>query len=285
MPTETDSEPDPSDLCFVVSPIGSAGSETRQRADNVLNYVIQPAATAVGLVARRADQIDAPGSITSQIIQRLLAAKAVVADLTESNANVYYELAVRDSFRLPVVLIAEVGTTLASDIFGQRTIFFEATDLGSAIPAIPRITLALKEAMANPAAASPVHVAAQLGALAAGDAEQQVIAELAQEIGRLRRDFDARLQALPTYITPSHREAAARAVAARRPQRDRAIRITGLLRPHLPDGADIRVLPDPTESVLVVSEEELPEATRQLILEISGAERFPVDFIVGNLGS
>lgn len=210
--------------------------------------------------------------------------KAVVVDLTDRNPNVYYELAVRDSFKLAVVLIAEDGTALASDIVGQRTIFFESTDLASAIGAIPRITQALKEAIANPAAASPVQAAAQLGALAAGDAEQQVVAELAQEIARLRRDFDSSLGALQAYsASPSpSRRLAAKMVAAREEQRDRAMRITALLRPHLPDEAEVTVLPDPTEGVLIVSEAELTEAARQAILEISGAHRFPVDFIVGD---
>ncbi len=102
----------------------------------------------------------------------------------------YYELAVRDSFKLPVVLIAEDGTALASDIVGQRTIFFDSKDLASVAAAIPRIRQALKDAIANPAAASPVQAAAQLGALSAGNAEQQVVAELVQEVSHLRRDFD-----------------------------------------------------------------------------------------------
>jgi Bacterial RNA polymerase, alpha chain C terminal domain len=176
--------------CFVVSPIGSLGSDERRRADNVLNHVIRPAVEPLGVIARRADEIDAPGSITSQIIQRLLGAKAVVVDLTGRNPNVYYELAIRDSFKLPVVLIAEQGTALASDIVGQRTIFFDSTDLSSVAAAIPRITQALREAIDNPSAASPVQAAAQLGTLSAGDAEQRAVAELANEVARLRRDFD-----------------------------------------------------------------------------------------------
>lgn len=189
--TRLDDETIPADdECFVVSPIGPQGSDTRRRADNVLNHVIRPAAAELSLTVRRADQIDAPGSITSQIIQRLLAAKAVVVDLTDHNPNVYYELAVRDSFKLPVVLVAEDGTALASDIVGQRTIFFDSKDLASVAAAIPRIRQALKDAIANPAAASPVQAAAQLGALSAGNAEQQVVAELAHEVSRLRRDFD-----------------------------------------------------------------------------------------------
>lgn len=186
-PRDADS---PDEECFVVSPIGASGSDARRRADNVLNHVVRPAVAPLHLIVRRADEIDAPGSITSQIIQRLLRAEAVVVDLTDRNPNVYYELAIRDSFKLPVVLIAEEGTALASDIVGQRTIFFDSRDLGSVASAIPRITQALKEAIDNPAAASPVQAAAQLGLLSAGDAEQRAVAALAHEVDRLRRDLN-----------------------------------------------------------------------------------------------
>ena len=84
--------------CFVISPIGTSGTDGYKRAKNVLTYVISPAAEEVGLKAERADDLSQPGSVATQIIQQLISAKMVVADLTELNPNVFYELAVRDSF-------------------------------------------------------------------------------------------------------------------------------------------------------------------------------------------
>ncbi len=55
----------------------------------------------------RADSHPDPGQITTQVVEHVLSAKAAVADLTEDNPNVFYEVAVRHAFRLPVVLIAE----------------------------------------------------------------------------------------------------------------------------------------------------------------------------------
>lgn len=37
------------DTCFVISPIGDEGSDVRRHADQVLDHLIEPAASANGL--------------------------------------------------------------------------------------------------------------------------------------------------------------------------------------------------------------------------------------------
>lgn len=53
----------------------------------------------------RADQIDAPGLITRQVLEHLLKARLVIVDLSSNNPNVSYELAVRHIWRTPTVQI------------------------------------------------------------------------------------------------------------------------------------------------------------------------------------
>ena len=48
-----------------------------------------------------------PGSITTQIVDQILTAALVVADLTGHNANVLYELAIRHVVRKPVVQLIQ----------------------------------------------------------------------------------------------------------------------------------------------------------------------------------
>ena len=38
-------------ICFVVCPIGSEGSETRKRSDELLNYIIKPVCEKCGFEA------------------------------------------------------------------------------------------------------------------------------------------------------------------------------------------------------------------------------------------
>jgi hypothetical protein len=106
------------------------------------------------------------------------------------------------------VLIAEEGTDLASDLVGQRTIFFDSSDLDTPEKTNPRITKALTEAIANPAAGSPVQAAARLGALAAGDAEQKAVADLVNEVALLRRDLDKATRSMQAGQLPPSRIAA-----------------------------------------------------------------------------
>lgn len=194
---------DENNKCFVISPIGTSGTDGYQRAKNVLEYVITPAAKEVGLEAVRADDLSQPGSVATQIIQQLISAKMVVADLTGLNPNVFYELAVRDSFGLPVVLIAEEGTALPFDVIQQRTIFFDSRDLGSAIPAQDRIAGALREALKDPSGGSPVKAAADLRTLRSGNPEERQVAELAEHLARLSQEVASLRRLVPPWTTIS----------------------------------------------------------------------------------
>src|SRR3989338_8854008 len=77
-------------ICFVISPIGEDDSDTRKRSDQVLKHIITGAVEQLGYEVIRADKISEPGIITHQILQHIVDAPLVIADLTERNPNVFY---------------------------------------------------------------------------------------------------------------------------------------------------------------------------------------------------
>ncbi len=66
------------------------------------------------------------GPISRQIVKYLASSDVVIADLTSTNPNVYFELGIRESLtERPTILIARAGTQLPFDIHDQRVVFYE----------------------------------------------------------------------------------------------------------------------------------------------------------------
>lgn len=128
MTTKENKTPEVQDVkkktCFVVTPIGSDDSSTRRFADGILEAVIVPVLSEHGYEVLAAHQITVSGSINKQVIEHVLYADLVIANLTDLNANVMYELAVRHCTYKPVISIAEKDTRLPFDIVDERTIFY-----------------------------------------------------------------------------------------------------------------------------------------------------------------
>lgn len=120
--------------CFYITAIGPADSDQRKHSNLFLANIVEPAIQTLGLRVVRADQIDTPGMITKQIIEYLLKARLVVADLSFSNANVFYELALRHAIRLPIVQIIRHGDPIPFDINQMRTIIIDNRDIYTLLP-------------------------------------------------------------------------------------------------------------------------------------------------------
>lgn len=125
-----------SHMCFVITPIGSDESDERKHANMILKNVIEPVAVELGLVPRRADQIDRAGIITQQIFECLAKARICIADLSFSNPNAFYELGVRHMCKVPTVQIIRKGDPIPFDVSQGRTIKVDMTDVYSVIDSI-----------------------------------------------------------------------------------------------------------------------------------------------------
>jgi len=152
--------------CFVISPIGSEGSPTRKRSDDVFAHVVEPAAKACGYEAIRADKIAKPGIITNQVIQHLLEAPLVIADLTDHNANVYYELAIRHAIRKPLVEIIKKGQVAPFDVAATRLVQMDDPDLNNVETLREQVKAAIKAAETTATDAdNPVTLAVDIRAM------------------------------------------------------------------------------------------------------------------------
>lgn len=142
--------------CFIISPLGSDESDTRRRAIGLIDSVLKPVLVSAGFTVLAPLDINTPGSITRQVIQHLLEDTLVVANLTELNPNVMYELAVRHAKRLPVICLAESGTVLPFDIATERTIFFD-NDMAGVETLKPKLLKAIDDALIELEPDNPIY--------------------------------------------------------------------------------------------------------------------------------
>ncbi|MCZ6703952.1 MAG: hypothetical protein O6940_13050 [Ignavibacteria bacterium] len=122
------------DTCFVISPIGKPGTERHTKFKDVLEYIIKAAVKVSGynLQVLRADDIDRAGSFIKDILESLYDSYVVIADLTEQNPNVFYELGVRHALSPRTILIAQSIDDIPSDQREYRTIVYDTSAKGAA---------------------------------------------------------------------------------------------------------------------------------------------------------
>jgi hypothetical protein len=103
---------------FVIMPFIEKGAQPRPGGyfKEVLTKLITPAANQAGFAVETAEQ-DGSDVIQSTIINQLLKADSlVIADLTDHNPNVLFELGIRIAKELPVALIKAAGTGAIFDV-------------------------------------------------------------------------------------------------------------------------------------------------------------------------
>lgn len=109
----TEQKPEPGGTCFVVMGFGKKTDfETGRTLDLDKTYrnIIKPAVKAAGLECIRADEIVHSGMIDVPMYEQLLNADVVVADLSTSNKNAFYELGVRHALKpYTTIVICEDG--------------------------------------------------------------------------------------------------------------------------------------------------------------------------------
>lgn len=188
--------------CFLISPIGEADSLIRQHANNVRDHLIKKAIGSDYDVIR-ADDLNEAGTITVQVVRELAEADLAVADLTGTNPNVMYELAVRHSFNKPVILICKKAQELPFDIAAERTVFFDFSDFRSIDVARDQIACQaeqIRESGANDASNPVQNARLSAGGFASHLPVDKMVGGIAEEMTTVRGHIDHMMSRLMPAI-------------------------------------------------------------------------------------
>lgn len=127
----------PGKTCFVVMAIGEqnvdgdvvSATTLKDKYDNLIKEAILK--VRPGLEVVRADEVSVPGTITTDIITRLMHSDYVVADVTYPNPNVFYELGLRHACKAGTIIIRDkAGPRVPFDIAHLRYVEYENTTAG-----------------------------------------------------------------------------------------------------------------------------------------------------------
>lgn len=102
--------------------------------NDVLSEAIRPAIEENGLDCQRADDIQNNEEIMEDIWEAIWKCRIVVADLTDQNPNVFYEVGIADTVGKEVVLIAQAGRLSHPpfDVAARRVLFYDNDHVGRA---------------------------------------------------------------------------------------------------------------------------------------------------------
>lgn len=113
---EITSPPDGSKELFVIMPFSEkTGQYPNGYFDEVFSSLIVPAAANAGYVAQTAN-LSGSDIIHKTIVSRIYSAELILADLTEHNPNVLFELGLAIAFKKRVAIIRAKGTKAIFDV-------------------------------------------------------------------------------------------------------------------------------------------------------------------------
>jgi hypothetical protein len=117
--------------CYVVMPFSQTSDRHTENywTNHFINFLKPLIESSSLFVANRS--LPVRGDIIKQIITDLIVSPVVVADLTELNPNVFWELGVRQSFKHGTITIAQEGTKLPFDISSKGTLFYCDSHIGN----------------------------------------------------------------------------------------------------------------------------------------------------------
>jgi len=97
----------------------------RKELDDVYYFGIRQPLEQSGYVVQRADEIQFTGGILERIRKSIEEADVVIAEMTDANPNVYYEVGLAHALNKSVILITRSTENLPFDLRGMRHIVYD----------------------------------------------------------------------------------------------------------------------------------------------------------------
>jgi hypothetical protein len=137
-------------LCFVIGPIGDAGGDIRIHADWLLDGIIKRVMSDFPeFTVKRADQDPRPGLIDAQMINDLLKADLVIADLSFQNPNAFYEIGIRHMAQKPIIHMQLDSEKIPFDVSLYRAIKYSRVRYSDVIEARSQLKAAVAAVLAD----------------------------------------------------------------------------------------------------------------------------------------
>ncbi|WP_105634587.1 hypothetical protein, partial [Cronobacter dublinensis] len=132
--------------CFAIMPIADHPDYPPGHFTRVYNHLIKPACEKAGYKVIRADDAKASHMIMFDILKNIVECDMAICDLSSKNANVFYELGLRQAYNKKTILITDSITNTPFDITGFRYVkYSESLRVDTVMSDIAEITAMLEE--------------------------------------------------------------------------------------------------------------------------------------------
>lgn len=132
------------DTCFVMMPFKNPIGEH-------YNKIFEPAISKAGLKPIRADnEIFGAGKIMDQVWSGIFTARVLLAELTDRNPNVFYELGLAHALKKPVILVSSNESDVPFDLHHIRVIYYDINDPFWGEKLISKVAENILSALKNP---------------------------------------------------------------------------------------------------------------------------------------
>lgn len=126
-----------------------------RQSDQLFDRILCPALEKAGMSAIRADSVLDQQSVMRDVVEGIADAALVVAEISQVNANVYYELGLAHGLRKPTVLLTQDISKVPFDLKGYRvlsysTLFHEVDELSARLTEIAAEHLAGRVRFGSP---------------------------------------------------------------------------------------------------------------------------------------